>query len=355
MAKQAEHTENSGHLYWVDMVRVVAVFQVILVHLAYPVFFKDDLPRTYWYAANFYDSLSRMGVPLFFMVSGVLLLRRTEPTGAFLKKRLIKVGVPTIFWSAFYLWWSVEAYRTGSMTPFRIMLSMLKAIYLGDVEIHLWFLYILIGIYLVVPILRLLVRAASRRDLGYFLAMWFISTPLIELATRATGLPLAFNIPVVAGYVGYFMMGYFLAEINMTAGKRALAISGIAIAVVATYFGTNLLSVNVDTIDAFFYSYFSLPTVLASFCGFLLLKDLGQRQERTCNAVKALSAESFGIYLIHILVIDLLRRGFFGFRLFSWIAPPAYMIPLTALVVYLVSFGIIFLLRKIPVVRLLVP
>ena len=151
------------------------------------------------------------------------------------------------------------------------------------------------------------------------------------------------------------MMGYFLAEINMTAGKRALAISGIAIAVVATYFGTNLLSVNVDTIDAFFYSYFSLPTVLASFCGFLLLKDLGQRQERTCNAVKALSAESFGIYLIHILVIDLLRRGFFGFRLFSWIAPPAYMIPLTALVVYLVSFGIIFLLRKIPVVRLLVP
>ena len=349
--KQAENT----HIYWIDLVRVVAVFQVILVHLSYVIFFKEDVLSANWQAANFYDSLSRMGVPLFFMVSGYLLLGKIEPITVFFRKRFFKVGIPTLFWSVTYLLWSVEAYTDGSMNPLRVPLSLLKVMYLGDVEIHLWFLYILIGIYLAVPILRVFVSAASRRDLVYFVALWFLATSLLELAHRMTGFQTALVIPIVGGYVGYFVLGYLLAEVKLNNRGRVLSALGCILAIAFTYFGTNVLSSRAGPIDAYFYSYFSPPTVLASICGFLLLKDLGSKLGGAGKTVRALSAASFGIFLIHIFAVGLLRKGVLGFRVYSWMGPSVYMIPLTALAVFGLSFVIVFIMRKIPVLKMLVP
>jgi surface polysaccharide O-acyltransferase-like enzyme len=340
-----------AHLYWIDLVRVVAVFQVVLVHLSYVIFFKEDVASANWLAANFYDSFSRMGVPLFFMASGVLLLGKTEPLPVFFRKRFTKVGIPTLFWSIAYLLWSVDAYTNGTMKPLNVVLSMGKAIYTGNVEIHLWFLYILIGIYLVTPILRTFVSATSRHGLAYFVGMWFLATPLLELAGRLTGLQTALVIPVVSGYVGYFVMGYLLREVQF--GKRGVLFSllGCMLGIAVTYLGTNWLSASVAPIDAFLYSYFSLPTVLASICGFLLLKNIGW----SSRFVRMIAGTSFGIYLIHIIVVELLRKGTLGFSLYSWQAPSAYMIPLTALATYALSFAIVFGLQKIPLVKMLVP
>jgi surface polysaccharide O-acyltransferase-like enzyme len=327
----------------------------VLVHLSYVIFFKEDLLSANWVAANFYDSISRMGVPLFFMVSGSLLLGKLEPFWLFLRKRFVKVGIPTLFWSIFYLVRSTEAYRDGSMGPLAVGLSMLKAIYLGDVEIHLWFLYILVGIYLVVPILRLFVSAAARRDILYFILMWFLATPFLEVLHRLTGFKSALQIPVVAGYVGYFVLGYYLQDIRLSSRGRWLAFLGVFAAVAVTFFGTNLLSANAGPIDSYFYSYFSPPTILAAMCGFLLLKSLGERLGAGGPLVQMVSETSFGIYLIHIFVIEILRKGDLGFRLFSWMGPTVYMIPLTGMVVFLVSFVIVYVMRRIPVIKLLVP
>jgi len=353
--RQPSTKAEFAHFYWIDLIRVVAVFQVVLVHLSYVIFFKEDLLSPNWVAANFYDSFSRMGVPLFFMVSGYLLLGRSEPVFDFFRKRFVKVGIPTLFWTVAYLVWSVEAYRNGTMNPIGIALSILKTMYLGDVEIHLWFLYILIGIYLVVPILRVFVSAASRRDLTYFVGIWFLATPLFELAQRMLGFPTALTIPVVTGYVGYFMLGYLLADVTLTRRGRTLSALGCIVAIAVTFFGTNMLSARAGPIDAYFYSYFSPPTALASICGFLLLKDLGGNLGKAGKIISAISATSFGIFLIHIFVIELLRNGDLGFRLYSWMAPSVYMIPLTGLAVFFLSFVIVFVLRKIPIIKMLVP
>jgi surface polysaccharide O-acyltransferase-like enzyme len=353
--KQPAIKTDSAHFYWIDLIRVVAVFQVILVHLSYVIFFKEDVLSPNWIAANFYDSFSRMSVPLFFMVSGYLLLDKSESISDFFRKRFVKVGIPTLFWSVAYLLWSVEAYRNGTMSPIRVALSMLKTMYLGDVEIHLWFLYILIGIYLVVPILRIFVSAASHRDLTYFIIIWFLATPLLEVAHRLTGFPTALDIPVVTGYVGYFMMGYLLADVQLGRRGRFLSGLGCIIAIAIIFFGTNWLSVGASPIDAYFYSYFSPPTVLASICGFLLLKELGQNLGKAGKLVRVIASTSFGVFLIHIFVIQLLRNGDFGFRLYSWMAPSVYMIPLTGLAVFTLSFVIVFVLQKIPVLKMLAP
>jgi surface polysaccharide O-acyltransferase-like enzyme len=354
-AERSSSHPEPAHLYWIDLVRAVAVFQVVLVHLSYVIFFKEDVLSANWRAANFYDALSRIGVPLFFMASGALLLGKSEPSAHFFRKRFLKVGIPTLFWSLAYLLWSVEAYTNGTMGPLAVILSMLKAIYTGNVEIHLWFLYILIGIYLVVPILRVYISAASKQDLAFFVGMWFLATPLLELAQRISGFQSALVIPVVAGYVGYFMTGYLLADINPGRRGLFLAALGCIVAIFIIYMGTNWLSPSAPPIDIYFYSYFSPPTVLASLSGFLLLKYLGHNLVRGRDAIRVVAATSFGIYLIHIFVVELLRTGALGFRLYSWQAPSIYMIPLTALAVYTLSFLVVFGLQKIPLVRSLVP
>ncbi len=344
------------HWVWVDLIRVVASFQVILIHVSYPIFFKDELPPSSITAANFYDSFSRMSVPLFFMISGALLLGRQEPITAFLWRRFVKVGVPVLFWSAFYLFWSVEAYRNGSMNALHITLSVLKAIYLGNLEIHLWFLYVLAGLYLVTPLLRLLVSSASHLDLAYFTVLWLASTSLTELAERLFGSPTAFEIPVASGYIGYFVLGYWLSQIRLSRYTLWWVGWGVLCSVFAIFFGTIFLSAGAERIDFFLYSYFSFPTVLASVCAFLLLKDFGQRiNGGFLKLLRVFSASSFGIYLVHILVIELLRKGAFGFRLYAWMGHPALFIPLTALVVFLLSFLIVSVLRTIPGVRMIIP
>lgn len=354
-AEQSALQTEPAHLYWIDLIRAVAVFQVVLVHLSYVIFFKEEVLSANWQAANLYDSFSRMGVPLFFMASGVLLLGKNEPAADFFLKRFVKVGIPTLFWTIAYLLWSVDAYTNGTMSPLGVALSMFKAIYTGNVEIHLWFLYILIGIYLVVPILRVYVSAASRRDLAYFVAMWILATPLLDLAQRLSGLQTALVIPVVAGYIGYFVMGYLLADVKL--GRRGLFLSalGCVVAIAVIFVGTNVLSPSAAPIEIFFYSYFSPPTVLASICGFLLLKHLGNNLGRAAGLVRLVAATAFGIYLIHIFVVELLRRGILGFRLYSWQGPAIYMIPLTALAVYALSFVIVFGMQKIPLGKRLVP
>jgi len=353
-ADQPTAQTETPHVYWIDLVRVVAVFQVILVHLSYVIFFKEPPLTPNWLAANFYDSLSRMGVPLFFMVSGYLLLRKSEPVPQFFRKRFFKVGIPTLFWSVAYLLWSVPAYTNGAMNPVSVTISMLKAMYTGNVEIHLWFLYVLIGIYLVVPILRVFISAASRRDLTYFLILWFLATSIIELVQRVGGIQTALVIPVVTGYIGYFVIGYFLAEVKLTNRSRVMAIIGGVLGIAATYVGTNQFSAHAGPINDYFYSYFSPPVVLASLCGFMLLKELGQTLGSAGRLVRTISATAFGVYLIHIFVIELLRTGTLGFRLYSWMAPSVYMIPLTALVVFVLSVALVFVMRKFPLIRMIV-
>ena len=344
-----------AHIYWIDLIRVVAVFQVILIHLSFVIFFKEDFSSANSQAANFYDSFSRMSVPLFIMVSGYLLLGKSEPISDFFRKRFVKVGIPTLFWSVAYLLWSVKAYRNGSMNPIQVVLSMLKAMYLGNVELHLWFLYILIGIYLVVPILRVLVSAASTQMLTYFVILWFIGTSLFELAQHIIGSPTALVIPIVTGYVGYFVLGYLLADIKLGSRRRIFYALGCIIAIAITYAGTNILTRASGQIDDYFYSYFSPATVLASICGYLLLKEVGENLGQAAKIVREVSATSFGIFLIHIFVAEWLRNGDLGFRLYSWMAASIYMIPLTGLAVFFLSSLIVFTMRKIPVLKMVVP
>jgi surface polysaccharide O-acyltransferase-like enzyme len=348
-----EMTPAKNHLAWIDLLRVIAIFQVILIHVSFPVIGKEELSQSYKLAANFYDAFSRASVPLFFMVSGYLLLGRNEPVTNFLYRRFLKVGIPAVAWTAVYLIWHQEAYRDGSMNILRIGLSMVKAVFGGHFEIHLWFVYVLMGLYLIMPILRVLV-SSSPFILNYFLALWLLANPFFSLLSRISGetVDASLRLFLVEGYAGFLILGYVLGQWTLPARGRWVALITFLVAAFAVYAGTNALSAQAGYFDDFLYDYLGFPVILMSASFFLWFKSLDKvLSERRMSFIKQLSDASFGIYLMHILVQEGLRKGWFGFSLYSWMGPPIYMIPLTGLAVFMISFGIVFVMKRIPVLK----
>src|ERR1051326_7913367 len=91
-----------------DLIRVLAIAQVILVHIVSPwIYVVSATDRTSWWLLNAVMSFAKPYVPLFVMVSGALLLNptKTESLRVFFNKRFSKIAIPFIAWSVFYLFW----------------------------------------------------------------------------------------------------------------------------------------------------------------------------------------------------------------------------------------------------------
>lgn len=137
-----------------DLIRAVAISLVVALHISANAFsaFGD-----YWHMYLIYDSLTRSCVPIFFMISGALLLKKNEPALVFYKKRLSKILIPLIFWSYIYL-----LYRKYYVGEYSLSLSPVS-ILSGPVYYHLWFLYSIVSVYIFIPMLRFYAIHASQQ------------------------------------------------------------------------------------------------------------------------------------------------------------------------------------------------
>lgn len=331
-------TTSSSTLRWVDLIRVVGAFLVVMAHISY-----QDGGSTL--IASYYFVISRIAVPLFFMVSGFLLLQKMEPYGDFFKKRALKVFVPFIAWSVIYMLWKKESFDL----PFsmEIVASYLIKILRGPRENHLWFFYALIGLYLFTPILRVFVARASMVDLYYFCGLWFLVVPVFSFVQEFSPIRIGFELYFIAGYSGYFMLGFLLGRLQYTNAQ----LYGLGFLLLIFSIGTTALSYFVKS--EYFASYLSMNIVLMTAFAFILLREV-QIGDRLHRFLIPLSRASFGIYLVHVIVLAELEKMPTVGNWFS-AGSSAYMIPLLGLLGFLISFIVVAILQKIPVVRWIVP
>ncbi|MBK7319889.1 MAG: acyltransferase family protein [Anaerolineales bacterium] len=336
-------TSSSSTLRWVDLIRVIGAFLVVMAHVSY----KGEgsvLVSTYYFV------LSRVAVPLFFMMSGFLLLKKEEPYGVFFRKRAVKVVVPFFIWSVIYLLWKREGFESGFSLD--LVVSYIVKIIRGPRENHLWFFYALIGLYLFTPILRVFVARASRLDLYYFCALWFLVVPIFSLLQEFTPVKIGFELYFVAGYTGYFLLGHVLGLFEYTRIQLyGLAALFLFLSLVTTYldFQSNLLKWNTQ----YFVSYLGVNIVLLTVIAFILLREI-PISDRLYAFLAPLGRASFGIYLVHVIVLAILEQmpGVSGW--FS-AGSSVYMIPLLGLLGFMVSYVIVAIIQKIPVLRWSMP
>jgi surface polysaccharide O-acyltransferase-like enzyme len=323
--------------FWIDLLKAIAAFAVIILHVTVSLLY-DFGDKEHWQAANFYNSLVRFSVPVFVMISGVLLLNKNEELTTFLRKRFSRLLFPFIFWSVIYLF-----IKINYDLPLKEIISYSIKELKSGTEFHLWYIYMLIGLYLFIPILSKWTVNATKKEMIYFLSIWFfiiiVSLPFFnKFYTRI-------DFRYFSGYIGYLVLGTFLHRF-LDKKPRWIGFLLFFVSVGFTILITYYLTAKTNTFNGRFYEFLGLNVVFASIGMFLILKDINTENQKFKKLIENISKYSYGIYLSHIFVLMAISKIGVSYLLFN----PWLSIPFVALCVFSLSWLLTFLLSKIPLV-----
>ena len=222
----------NGRLAYADLLRVFASFAVILFHLAGGDVSVVPVGSPNWQVFNLYNSLTHWCVPVFVMLSGMFMLdtKKSLPLSKLLLHNCLRILICLMFWGGIYA--TVEYCTAGGRFTWPGLWAAILNALRGDTRYHLWFLYMILGLYLITPILRAFCRGASRGDFHwfFFIAFLFASVlpTLFKLWPRWGFLPVLrvwyerLDIQLVMGYVGYYVAGWYLREYTLSRLAEAL-------------------------------------------------------------------------------------------------------------------------------------
>lgn len=326
--------------YNLELIRTVSFVLVIVIHVSNyfcRAFGKISIGE-YGFSLIL-DTLTRVSVPCFFMLSGALLLGREEPAENSWK-RMFRIVLPLLFWSIVYYLWNL--YYMG--TEFE-----LYEIFWVPTEAHLWYLYALIPIYLVLPFFQILIRNLNLK-MEKILLMIGMITVLVNWGLSIFGGELYYDIPLFGDrvYAFYFFLGYYLKKYQNHRWVRNGKLLLIFIVSNVLNIGlTMFLSVITEDHMEHTLEYGFPLIVISSAAFFLWMLRLGdgklQLKAQTRKRIDNWCACSFGIYLIHILFLDHYKKYAEAEAVSAYIA-----IPVLTAVILVISYLCVKVIRKAP-------
>ncbi len=349
---------NSAYVAAVDIIRIVAITGVVLIHVANPIHSRTDfLGGTTWWTTNLLVSFSRVSIPLFIMLSGFLILQKQESLQETLRRMLTRLFIPYTFWFLIHVRWNA-----GHPDLAVFDASTLSAYLVGG-SYHLYFLVILIGLYAVAPVIRKYLQNTSSRIQSEFLYFsLLVGIGLIALeyfAHQCTGTLFTRWVP----FTGFFIAGHLLGMHQVEISKKKLAsILFVSWGMVALFSFYNMKQVLVGNsiwqplgcLTPYFEHYLSPLVVMMSISFFILFFHYKYafitNHQRLGKLIRLVARLSFGIYLTHLIVIDLVDITF-HLGINSFLVPLPFYIPLKLAVVFVISGVISFLLLKFPLTR----
>lgn len=365
--------DNSKRLTWIDLLRLVAVFMVIAVHCADPFNVSPEARANpaYGFWGALWGSMMRPCVPLFVMITGALLLPVREHAGRFYARRLSRVAVPFLIWSVVY---SLFPWLTGLLGLPASSISRVFAYApadasqsLGDAlldiariplsfntyTVPMWYVYMLIGLYLVMPVFSAWVERASRREQRAFLAVWFVSLflPLARhyLSSAVLGV-CAWNgfgtLYYFSGFIGYLLLGHHLLySENSRNVVRLLPLCTLFFIVgyLIVFFGFRGMPQDCSEQDLELFFLYCSPQVLAmTVAVFMLVRSIRITNPTAVKMLANFGKCGLGIYLIHYFIVGL------GYAIADALElPVSIRIPVSALIVLCITWAIVALAYRI--------
>ena len=288
-----------------DLLRCLAMVLVVSLHTIAPILGDVELYQTgVWRLCMGLDTINRMGVPLFFMLSGCLILNHsaTRSIGSFYQKHLLRLLVPLIVWNGIYgIWYE---WRSGGEIA---GIEILKAQVRQGVSSHMWFVYVLLGFYLLAPFLYRAVVECTDGQLLILLAVVLFYPTFCPILNAI--LPVDFYLfgPIVEGCLGYVLMGCWLGRKQFSRRERmALYLLGL----LGYLWGTlgNLAAASPKEIPLPMDGGYCLHHYLTSGAVFVWVQTFCSRHvlcgTRRASILAHISDLTFGVYWVHVLVLE---------------------------------------------------
>lgn len=337
---------------YLDCLRIIATFAVMILHIASQNWYAVDVGTREWKVFDFFDSMVRWSVPVFVMISGYLFLGGSKSIEYIFKKNILRIATAFIFWSALYAAINLVSGKIELKNALREFV---------EGPTHLWFLFMIVGLYILVPLLHKIVETTE--STRYFIVISLVFTFVFPYAVKLVSLYLG-KIGMVAdgilksvcfyftlGYVSYFVYGYHLGKIEIGVRvRRFIYLAGI-LGFAVTAFASFIFPITPESAVLSFHDNMTLNVMLESAAVFVFARynlDFSSASYRTKEIIKKLSNYSFGAYLVHVMVISQLNR-LFGINTLSF--NPAIAVPVIGIVTFIISYAISFILHQIPVLK----
>lgn len=339
-----------------DLLNIIATIAVVYLHC-------NGMVHTYsegksWAASLVIEVVFYWAVPIFFMLTGAKTLnyRKKRDTATFLKGRMLRIFLPFLAWSVilFVIRFSGLFYPQNPSVPFTLG-GFADALMTNAIEPTYWFFFAMFGVTLSVPVLSLL--AEQKKILWYMVGCVFVFTSVAPYVFHFINVPWnsGIEISVASGYVMYVVLGWLLADKDFKLSSRQLKLLYVAaVACLLIRYGyTYVASSSLGQVDRLFFDYMAFTAVIPSAALFMWFKNnephftgLAKYQK----IIVAVSGASFGVYLIHKLVLDNIVCGVLGVSMNS-----VLLRTLGPIVIYLACVLVILLLKKIPIINKIVP
>ena len=377
-----QNSISDNRIVWLDVIRCVAMIMVIGVHCIDPFYISPTMRAipeyTHW--AAIYGSLLRPSVPLFVMMTGLLLLPvKKQPLGKFYKKRIYRVLFPFLIWSVLYSmfpWFTVIlglpkeiigdffCYTQGQES--QSLIDSLKDVAMipfnfSHKENHMWYIYLLIGLYLYMPFFSAWIENADRKTKRAFLLIWIISlfipylkeyvaNCLFERSGYVFGTDTWNEFGLFyyfAGFNGYLLLGHYVKKGNDWSLMKTfiLCILMFAVGYYITYTGFSTTASNPNATETemeLFFTFCSPNVLLMTLATFLLLQKVVITNSTVIKVLANMTQCGFGIYMVHYFVV-----GPFFLLIGPSSLPIPLQVPLMAICIFLCSWAFTALIYKL--------
>ena len=287
-------------IFYYDLLRAFAIIAVIICHVDF-YFGPLNTPFEVIAQLTFHD-IGRIGVPIFLMISGALLLNRDYPSlKDFLKRRFARIIYPFIFWMILITLTNVYFHKSHQY---------MWNVFIGNPSI-IWYFWTLIGIYLAIPLINIFIKEYGEEGCKYFLAIWFVF--IILNTFNIYPLFPYFKLDYFAGFIGYPVLGYYLSTKKFTLSDAKMTIIGFLILLVSLAIFVHYTYSN--SLGSVEFMYLNVLVVFMGIGMFLFIKyldDLNTFKSIKDNfigkAIISISVCSYGMYFSHVIIIMFLSK-----------------------------------------------
>jgi len=314
--------------YSFDVMRVIAMFMVITIHVS------NIYSRSYGVISDWsylfsliYNTITRVSVPIFFMISGALLLDKKFNKKKYIE-RIKRFLIVIIVWDLVYLIWD---YFVLGMTY-----SPLYKLFIEPFRAHLWFLYSIILLYVFQPLLRKILSINKKFNIVLFILWLVFCTLSMFNSTIASFFSLFSN-------MGYFVVGKYLYDYvkkNDLSKFNIIMIVMMILSFAGSIYLNSFASEKYNMFYNMFLAYRTPYIILASLLFFILIYNLFH-DKKVNKYIVILSEVSFGVYLIHGMFLDISHILFNYYGVSSLIG-----IPLFTVFIGICSVLTVYILRK---------
>jgi len=331
-----------------DVIRSLAIVMVLVIHSASG-YLSQPPHSANWWGALVWGGLARPAVPLFFMCSGALLLSRELTPRRIFTHNLPRILCAMFVWAFLYQLASLPDH--GGFTAANLLQAVANTLALRH-ENHFYYLHILLLVYIFLPVVRVFVRSASRRELEYALAVWLVTGivfPLLQTFWPFSQIgPMArlWKLPMSYAAIGYALLGYYLRQYGGAIRRRWYA-AALTAGFAATFGGTAVLSLESGALVETFLEGMSPGPMLMALGWFGLILGCETWPKVLTVIVGCQARASFCIYLSHILFLKkFIRLGFYTAFTHS-----ALSVPLMVTLLLVCGWLLWEVLHRIPVVN----